>query len=246
MPKQMEKDADNLAFAGRLIALLEANGQPRRGAGAYLSRKYKVATVTANAWLNGEHRMAIELARQIADEHHSSFDELYFGSSSPTPPDPGQVPVPGLTPIRVWETEDDLPADQYVLVPTLKLALAAGNGKKAVSVDYGHPKAFLSNWLRDKGLSAKYLVSMKVSGDSMAPWVNDGDTVVIDRADIEIIDGRDYAIRYGDELRIKQLHRRFDGGLILRSLNTAYADEIIAPVDLEHVEVLGRVVWRAG
>lgn len=151
-----------------------------------------------------------------------------------------------LAPILVWETEGDLPEGVYVFVPTLRLELAAGNGKTVVSEDRGHPKAFLWEWIRDKGLNAKYLVSMKVAGDSMSPWVNDGDSVLIDRSNTEIRDGKPYAIRYGDELRIKHVHRRFDGGLILRSINPEYCDEIIAPAELEHVEILGRVVWRAG
>lgn len=84
MPKA-EKDADNLAFAARLIALLESRGQARRGAGAYLARKYGVATVTANAWLNGEHKASIEHARRIAKDHSASFDNLYFGTPSSLP-----------------------------------------------------------------------------------------------------------------------------------------------------------------
>lgn len=150
------------------------------------------------------------------------------------------------SPILVWETEGDLPEHTYVFVPSLELELAAGSGRKAVHVDYKKPKAFLSDWIRDKGLRAKYLVSMTVRGDSMAPWVNEGDTVVIDRSNTAIRDGKPYAIRYGDELRIKHLHRRFDGGLILRSVNKAWDDEVIPPADLEHIEILGLVVWRAG
>ena len=85
MPKQ-SKTASNAAemeaFGRRLCALLEANGQPRRGAGRYLADRYKVSTVTANAWLNGTHRAETGIARRIAEDHGSSFDELYFGKSS--------------------------------------------------------------------------------------------------------------------------------------------------------------------
>lgn len=151
-----------------------------------------------------------------------------------------------MRPILVWETEDDLPPGQYALVPTLTLELSAGNGKKAVHVDYKQPKAFLADWIREKRLRPKNLVSMKATGDSMSPWVNDGDAVVVDLSDKEIRDGKPYAIRYGDELRIKNIHKRFDGGLILRSINPSFAEEVIPPADLEHVEILGLVVWRAG
>ena len=118
MPKSVEKDAESVAFARRLVEILERAGQPRRGAGAYLARRYKVATVTANAWLNGEHKMEIGLARRIAEDHGSTFDGLYFGQantpveyqSHTTPPDgvqdigntrPGPV-IRGLVPLISW------------------------------------------------------------------------------------------------------------------------------------------------
>jgi len=78
MPK-MRVNADAEAFAARLVALLMRNGQPRRGGGAYLAKKYKVASVTANAWLNGEYKPGIPIAEKIATDHGSSLDELYFG-----------------------------------------------------------------------------------------------------------------------------------------------------------------------
>lgn len=149
-----------------------------------------------------------------------------------------------LRPILVWEYEDDLPAGDYGFVPTLTLQLAAGTGKIAVHIDYEKPKAFTTEWIRKGRYKPKHLVSMSASGESMSPWINDGDAVVVDRADTTIRDGQAYAIRYGDGLRVKYLHKRLDGGLTLRSLNAP--DEAILPVDMEHVEILGLVVWRAG
>ena len=81
MPKSPPNN-DSLAFGQRLVALLERSGQPRRGAGSYLSKKYSVANVTANSWLNGEYRPETDVAKQIAEDHGSSFDELYFGTPS--------------------------------------------------------------------------------------------------------------------------------------------------------------------
>jgi|GEM_PF-2992010 len=77
MPKSPPNN-DAIAFGQRLVALLNRSGQPRRGAGAYLSKRYRVANVTANAWLNGEYRPETDMARKIALDHGSTFDELYF------------------------------------------------------------------------------------------------------------------------------------------------------------------------
>lgn len=71
-------EAELIEFGERLAALLDRAGQPRRGAGAYLSKRYKVSNVTANAWLNGEYRPEPDVARRIALDHGSTFEHLYF------------------------------------------------------------------------------------------------------------------------------------------------------------------------
>ncbi len=87
MPKA-EVDEENARFAERLVALLLAAGHRRRGAGAYLARRYSVSTVTANAWLNGEHKPTVRLAKKIAADHAGRFDDLYWGPEQATPASP--------------------------------------------------------------------------------------------------------------------------------------------------------------
>lgn len=263
-------DEENEAFAARLKALLAAAGHPRHGAGAYLARRYNVSTVTANDWLNGTHKPTTRLAKRIAVDHGSTFDALYFGpqpklnpiSVRTHPADVthvtsraqservGEAASSGeATEILVWEHEGELPPGDYVLVPQLSLHLSAGNGRAAVEIDRELPQAFRADWIRAKRLKAKYLTCMTAAGDSMAPWITDGDSLVIDTGDTDVRDGEPYALRYGNELRVKRLYRRFDGVLVLRSDNldkTKYPDEIVTATDLEHVEVIGRVVWRGG
>ena len=84
MPKKI-MDSDAYAFSERLVRVLDAAGRPRRGAGAYLAKRYGVSTVTANAWLNGEHKPGTTLARHIAEDHGSTFDALYFGNGDLKP-----------------------------------------------------------------------------------------------------------------------------------------------------------------
>lgn len=85
------------AFAERLVKLLADNGRPRHGAGAYLAKKYKVATVTANAWLNGEHKADIPTSRRIAHDHGTTFEVLYFGADPTGSLDPQlQRPDPAI------------------------------------------------------------------------------------------------------------------------------------------------------
>lgn len=82
----MPKKRPNLEaepFGKRLVELLAKQFPGRRGAGAYLSRRYRVSNVTANGWLNGTYRPETELARRIAEDHGSTFDQLYFGKQDP-------------------------------------------------------------------------------------------------------------------------------------------------------------------
>ena len=77
----------------------------------------------------------------------------------------------------------------------------------------------------------------------MEPTLPEGAKVTLDLSNTSIQDGRVYGIRYGDELRIKRLYKRFDGGLIIRSDNSAKSpDEVLSPDQLEHVSVIGRYV----
>lgn len=87
MPK-IDPKLEAKEFGRRLVALLERHGQPRRGAGAYLSRKYKVSVVVANCWLNGQFKPEIPKARAIAEDHGESFEALYFGTDRQVEDDP--------------------------------------------------------------------------------------------------------------------------------------------------------------
>ncbi|RME57544.1 helix-turn-helix transcriptional regulator, partial [Candidatus Parcubacteria bacterium] len=80
----------------------------------------------------------------------------------------------------------------------------------------------------------------------------EGDTLLIDRSPAardHIINGKIYLIRYGDEIRVKQLFKHVDGSLTIRSFNRdKYPDEQLPPSVLENggIEILGRVVWIGG
>jgi len=81
----------------------------------------------------------------------------------------------------------------------------------------------------------------------MEPTIYDGDVILLDSASDRVVDGQIYVLRYGDELKVKRLFRRYDGTLIIRSDNDAkYPDETVPPTEDGRVAVLGKVVWRAG
>ena len=149
--------------------------------------------------------------------------------------------------VEEWSTPTDLPADVFALVPRVAVALAAGNGTVVDIPQDLPPLAFRRDWLQRQLVTARNnLRTMEVKGDSMEPYLLDGDTVLIDMGQQDIKDSEVYALRYGSELRVKRLSRRFDGGLLIRSDNPKYADEVLTAADLEHTSVLGRLLWRGG
>lgn len=92
-------------------------------------------------------------------------------------------------------------------------------------------------------------IRYKVHGDSMYPLLHDGDTVLVHLGETNIINGKVYAMRYGDELRIKRVYRKLDGGLVLHSDNPEFLprdEDVPAAVAHEHIAIIGRVREKSG
>jgi len=91
---------------------------------------------------------------------------------------------------------------------------------------------------RDKELSI-----IEVVGDSMAPTLNDGDDILVDRSAAgERIREGIHVLRRDGELMVKRLSASpSDGTLTIASDNPAYPTWTGCPAD--SVEVIGRVLW---
>jgi phage repressor protein C with HTH and peptisase S24 domain len=152
-----------------------------------------------------------------------------------------------MEPIDVWDRPEDLPEGVYALVPRIGVRLSAGQGIEAIEESELPPLAFRESWLKRKHVSSrKNLRVLEVHGESMEPYLQDGDVVLVDLGQRDVVDGEVYALAYGDELRIKRLSKRFDGGLIIRSDNPRFPEETVTASDLQHIRVLGRHIWRGG
>ena len=152
----MPSNQENRAFSQRLLALLERHGQARHGAGSYLAKRYKVSTVVANAWLNGEYRPSINIATQIAVDHGTTRDVLYFGEDSGS----NVVEVPfGSTRIPIIS------------------CVEAGRWTEIMDAyTLGEGQAFI--FTENEVASCSF--ALKFKGDSMLPQFKEGDVVVID------------------------------------------------------------------
>lgn len=140
--------------------------------------------------------------------------------------------------------------ERHVFVARVKGAvLSAGPGKVSwehEEVDHSH--GFQRAWMRDKGLNPDRCRIIQIAGDSMSPYLQDGDVVLVSLAHRDIRSGEVYAIAVGDELRVKRINRRADGGLDIISDNRSpqYPTEHIDARGVERVNVIGKVIWRGG
>jgi len=141
--------------------------------------------------------------------------------------------------------DDEAAQAELMMVPKVRARLAAGRSSLETSGEVVGHFAFRFEWIHAKG-SPKDMVLMDVAGDSLEPLIRDGDTVLVDQSQSEIIVGKLFAVALDDEVFIKSLHRK-PGMLVLRSYNKLYD-----PIDIDlhdeslNFRVIGRVVWHCG
>lgn len=160
----------------------------------------------------------------------------------------------GIAPILAWEHPDELPEGDYVMIPRFEVQLSAGKGDEQrnlfhmqIELITSEPLAFRADWIRKRQLKPGKLASMRVAGDSMENRLHDGDAVVIDTSQTEVIDGKVYALWYDGGERVKRLFRRPGGGLIVHSDNEKkYPQLTLTAAECEHLRVIGRVVHVSG
>lgn len=148
--------------------------------------------------------------------------------------------------VAAWSRVEDLPDGVFALVPRVDVRLSAGPGSVPMESTLP-PLAFREDWLRRKGVTSRASLRVcEVAGDSMEPYLMDGDVVLVDTGQADLVDGDVYAVRIGEEVRIKRLFRRLAGSPLLKSDNPNFPEETIAPESMHQLQVLGRVLWRSG
>lgn len=109
--------------------------------------------------------------------------------------------------------------------------------------------AFKRTWLKSEGLQEKDLSIITAKGDSMSPTISDGAILLINSNYKRLESGRVYAIVVNDEVRVKRLFIGISGDCRIASDNpnkTLYPDETISAEALNHLHIIGRVVWMGG
>lgn len=156
----------------------------------------------------------------------------------------------GAQPVAVFDDGDVL-SDDYIQIKEFDIRFSAGNGRTPVFDELTDSvvATFRRDWFHRMGINPARAIRVKVHGNSMYPLLHDGDSVVVNLAETNIINDKVYALRYGDELRIKRLYRKLDGSLILHSDNPDFIprDEEVPPSVVESsISIVGRVRDKSG
>jgi phage repressor protein C with HTH and peptisase S24 domain len=207
-----------------------------------------------SGWENGRHEpgYAQLLKIELITGYKLSTDAHPAGgfASEPVPSFSRSAPAsrPTMQPILAWEHEDDLPPGEFVMIPRLDVHLSAGAGRDQVEIEFtkATPQAFRAEWIREARLKPNKLAAMTASGDSMEPGIFNGDSLLIDTSQTNVVDGKVYALWYDGGERVKRLFRLPGGGLRIKSDNPEHGSIELGPDYSGHVRIIGRVVHRSG
>lgn len=151
------------------------------------------------------------------------------------------APVMDTIGVRVVEPDEKL--EGYSLIP--KTTARAGAGSSYIIEDETDGLyAFRTDFLGRMRIAEKNAVLLDVMGDSMDPTLKNGDTILVDRGDTEIMDGNIYLIGFQQQLLVKRLFHSVTG-IVLRSDNPVYMDTPIPQEYLDDFIVFGRMRWMA-
>lgn len=135
-------------------------------------------------------------------------------------------------------------SQEIVNVRFQDLRVSAGPGLTVLDEQSAEMIGFSRRILHELGLSPLQTLIMMVDGDSMSPTITDGAVIFVDRNERQLREGKVYVLSLAGDLVVKRIQLDFDGGLTLLSDadGPAFPPRKIDPVDVEHVNVVGRVV----
>ncbi len=126
-------------------------------------------------------------------------------------------------------------------VPKVKARLSAGGGSFEVGSEIKGYYGFRKDWLTTKG-NVNKMVLMDIFGNSMEPEIKDGDTVLIDESQKDILAGAIYAVGIDDTIMVKRLEKH-PNKLVLHSDNKEYSPIYFQGSDINSIRIIGKVIW---
>lgn len=129
----------------------------------------------------------------------------------------------------------------YQNIPKVKARLCAGGGSFEVGSEIEGYYAFRKDWLVNKGAINK-MVLMDIFGNSMEPEIKNGDTILVDESQRDILAGAIYAVGVDDTIMVKRLEKH-PNKLVLLSDNKDYSPIYLQGSEINSVRIIGKVIW---
>ncbi len=137
-----------------------------------------------------------------------------------------------------------LPKD-FVTVPRYNVMASAGGGSLVESEQVVDHLAFRAEWVRNAlGVSPKDLAVVSVIGESMEPYLADGDLILIDTKVNRFVGDAVYVLANDGVLQVKRLQLAADGSLMMKSENPRYGDMVYREDAMNGLRIIGKLVRR--
>jgi phage repressor protein C with HTH and peptisase S24 domain len=140
-----------------------------------------------------------------------------------------------------WESCEDLPQGEYVMVPRLSVVMLKDTSR--AELDFLSPFPMRQKRVRELKLSPKALAYVVVDSNDMAPRILPGDTVFIDRSKTDVEDGRVYVVMWSGKRYLRRLHNRPDGALLISSDADRSQDFTIDADRRDSVSIIGQMIY---
>ena len=138
--------------------------------------------------------------------------------------------------------DDEASSADYDFVEKVAAKAGAGSSLETSGETVG-TYAFRKEFMARIGIHPRQCIMLDVIGDSMEPMLHEGDTILVDKSQTEIQDGKTYLVAYGEDLHVKHLFKS-PNGIILHSENPRYPDVTVSNADIGSLcMVHGRVRW---
>ena len=122
---------------------------------------------------------------------------------------PTQVPPPGTMAVHGLEADD--PSLTQILKVRIKVQAGITGFRVEPELHDGETMGVPTAWVLGQRFVMSDLYAIVVKGESMEPSLYDGDVIVVNTADKQLVDGAVYAVNYEGEVVVKRLVR--DAGM---------------------------------
>lgn len=129
----------------------------------------------------------------------------------------------------------------FTLIPVVALESDRVIARKGIKVSAKEQYAFHRTWLQSKG-NLENFVLFAVRGDSMDPTITDGDFVLIDRSQKEVVVGNIYALRIENAVMVNRLQPMGDRRIKVMSDNKLY-ESYEFDFGTGDIEIIGQIIW---